>query len=328
MEPVREAAEVWWRKPEGIHGFEVRQPLLFMVLSEKCDIVVLETGMGGLLDAKCNSAPLLCVFASISMDHMAFLGDTLEEIAAQKAGIIKSGSRVVSCRQLPEAMGVIEEACKEKGCELFVSDMESAKNVKYGLEKQRFSYKGHKNLEITMAGIHQIDNCALAVEALDRLADLGFPVKEEKLKAGLLRAKWPGRFEIIGRKPLFIADGAHNEDGAVKLAQSIRFYFTNRRIIYIMGILKDKEVDKIILNTCDYADAIITVAAPGNPRAMSSCELAEVVRRVHENVTAADSPEEAVEMARLLAGKEDVIIAFGSLSFLGDIIRIAEKRQQ
>jgi len=95
-----------------------------------------------------------------------------------------------------------------------------------------------------------------------------------------------------------------------------------------MGILKDKEVDKIILNTCDYADAIITVAAPGNPRAMSSCELAEVVRRVHENVTAADSPEEAVEMARLLAGKEDVIIAFGSLSFLGDIIRIAEKRQQ
>ena len=87
-------------------------------------------------------------------------------------------------------------------------------------------------------------------------------------------------------------------------------------------------MDKIILNTCDYADAIITVAAPGNPRAMSSCELAEVVRRVHENVTAADSPEEAVEMARLLAGKEDVIIAFGSLSFLGDVIRIAEKRQQ
>ena len=134
-----------------------------------------------------------------------------------------------------------------------------------------------------MAGIHQIDNCALAVEALDRLADLGFPVKEEKLKAGLLRAKWPGRFEIIGRETAVYRRRAHNEDGAVKLAQSIRFYFTNRRIIYIMGILKDKEVDKIILNTCDYADAIITVAAPGNPRAMSSCELAEVVRRVHEN---------------------------------------------
>lgn len=331
MEPVREAAEAMAAET-GRHPtvFEVETALAFLwFCQKKCDIVVLETGMGGLLDAtNVIPAPLLCVFASISMDHMAFLGDTLEEIAAQKAGIIKSGSRVVSCRQLPEAMGVIEEACKEKGCELFVSDMESAKNVKYGLEKQRFSYKGHKNLEITMAGIHQIDNCALAVEALDRLADLGFPVKEEKLKAGLLRAKWPGRFEIIGRKPLFIADGAHNEDGAVKLAQSIRFYFTNRRIIYIMGILKDKEVDKIILNTCDYADAIITVAAPGNPRAMSSCELAEVVRRVHENVTAADSPEEAVEMARLLAGKEDVIIAFGSLSFLGDIIRIAEKRQQ
>ena len=144
------------------------------------------------------------------------------------------------------------------------------------------------------------------------------------LRRGLLQAKWPGRFEIVGRKPLFLVDGAHNEDGADKLARSIQFYFTNRRIIYIMGILKDKEADKIIRNTCRYAEAVITVAAPGNPRAIPAYELAGEVRRYHENVTAADSLEEAVEMARLLAGKEDVILAFGSLSFQGDIIRIAE----
>ena len=326
MEPVREAAEAMAAET-GNHPtvFEVETALAFIWFRQKkCDIVVLETGMGGLLDAtNVIPAPLLCVLTSISMDHMAILGDTLEKIAEQKAGIIKPGSSVVSCRQLPEAMKVIEEACEKTGCALSVCEREAVKNVKYGLEKQRFSYKTHKNVEITMAGIHQIGNCALAVEALDRLGELGFPVKEEKLKSGLLCAKWPGRFEIIGRKPLFIADGAHNEDGAAKLAESIRFYFTNRRIIYIMGILKDKEADKIILHTCDYADAIITVAAPGNPRAMSACELAEEVRRVHANVTAADSPEEAVEMAQLLAGKEDVIIAFGSLSFLGDIIRIA-----
>lgn len=124
MEPVREAAEAMVAET-GRHPtvFEVETALAFLwFCQKKCDIVVLETGMGGLLDAtNVIPAPLLCVFASISMDHMAFLGDTLEEIAAQKAGIIKPGSRVVSCRQLPEAMGVIEEACKEKGCGLFVS---------------------------------------------------------------------------------------------------------------------------------------------------------------------------------------------------------------
>ncbi len=175
-----------------------------------------------------------------------------------------------------------------------------------------------------MAGIYQIENCALAVAALDRLGELGFPVKEEKLRLGLLHAKWQGRFEVIGKKPLFVADGAHNEDGAAKLAESIQFYFTNRRIIYIMGILKDKETEKMIRSTCPYAEAVITVAAPGNPRAVPAYELAGEVRRYHGNVTAADSLEEAVEMARLLAGKDDVILAFGSLSFLGDLIRIAE----
>lgn len=327
MEPVRNAAEAM--AAEGKNhptAFEIETALCFLWFREKkCDIVVLETGLGGRLDAtNVIPAPLLCVLTSISMDHMAFLGDTLEKIAWQKAGIVKAGSRVVTGKQKPEAMKVITEACEKLGCPYSVSDPEEISGIKYGLEKQRFSYGSHKGLEITMAGNYQIENGALAVEALDRLGELGFPVKDEKLRRGLLQAKWPGRFEIVGRKPLFLVDGAHNEDGADKLARSIQFYFTNRRIIYIMGILKDKEADKIIRNTCRYAEAVITVAAPGNPRAIPAYELAGEVRRYHENVTAADSLEEAVEMARLLAGKEDVILAFGSLSFQGEIIRIAE----
>lgn len=327
MEPVRDAAEAM--AAEGKNhptAFEMETALAFLWFREKkCDIVVLETGMGGLLDAtNVIPAPLLCVLTSISMEHMAFLGDTLEKIAEHKAGIIKQGSSVVTVKQRPEAMKVIEDACKRKEAPLSVLDPDKISAIKYGLEKQRFSYGNHKGLEITMAGIYQIENCALAVAALDRLGELGFPVKEEKLRLGLLHAKWQGRFEVIGKKPLFVADGAHNEDGAAKLADSIQFYFTNRRIIYIMGILKDKETEKMIRSTCPYAEAVITVAAPGNPRAVPAYELAGEVRRYHGNVTAADSLEEAVEMARLLAGKDDVILAFGSLSFLGDLIRIAE----
>ena len=120
-------------------------------------------------------------------------------------------------------------------------------------------------------------------------------------------------------------DGAHNEDGARRLAESIAFHFTNKRILYIIGILKDKDAEAILRLTCPAAEAIIAVATPGNPRAMPALELAQLARRFHPNVTAADSLEEAVEMAKLLAGADDVIVAFGTLSFQGDLIKIVEK---
>ena len=125
-----------------------------------------------------------------------------------------------------------------------------------------------------------------------------------------------------------MADGAHNEDAAKKLAESIEFYFTNKRIIFIMGILKDKEYEKIIGITARYADQILTVAPPGNPRAMGSYELAREAAKVHPRVTAVDSLEEAVEISHLLAGREDVIVAFGSLSYLGRLMEIMEEREK
>ena len=139
---------------------------------------------------------------------------------------------------------------------------------------------------------------------------------------------WLGRFSVIKKKPLFIVDGAHNADAAQKLADSIEFYFTNKRIIYIMGILKDKEYDKIISETEKYASEIITVTTPDNPRALPAYELAKETAKIHPNVTAADSLEEAVEMSLLLAGPEDVIIAFGSLSYLGRMIDIVTGKAQ
>lgn len=305
--------------------FEIETALGFLYFREKaCDVVVLETGMGGLLDAtNIVENTLAAVLTSVSMDHMQFLGDTPEKIAFQKAGIIKRGCRVVSAVQRKEVMEVIRAGAEAMGCPLQAVKPEMLSHVRYGLEKQSFDYGGLKKLELSLAGKYQIENAALAVETVEALGEQGLSVSEEALRLGLSRTQWPGRFTLIGKKPYFIVDGAHNEDAAVRLAESLEFYFTNKRVIYIMGVLKDKEYEKIIASTHALADQIITVTPPGNSRALPAYELARAVAEVHCDVTAADSLEEAVEMSRLLAGKEDVIVAFGSLSFLGRLMEIA-----
>lgn len=309
--------------------FEIETAMGFYYFKEQgCDIVVLETGMGGEMDAtNIIQNTLAAVFTSISPDHMGILGSTLCEIAEAKAGIIKPGCRVVTAKQTSEVFKVLEDKCIQKGVEITVADVGGASHIKSSLEKQKFSYKGYQNLEITMAGRYQIDNAVLAIEAICALSEKGFPVTEKALYQGLKKAVWQGRFQVLCKRPVFIADGAHNRDGAARLADSIRFYFTNKRIIYIMGILRDKEQDEIIKATCSYAQQILTVPTKGL-RGTSSYELACAVRNFHDNVTALDSVEEAVELSFLLADKETVMIAFGSLSYLGDLIKTVENRDK
>lgn len=311
-------------------AFEVETALGFLYFRRKdCDLVVMETGMGGRLDAtNVIGNTLVAALTSVSMDHMQYLGDTLGAIAGEKAGILKPGCHAVSAAQEPEAMEVIRAQALRLGVPLTVADGEKAVRVRYGMERQRFDYGGMKDLEISLAGRYQIGNAVLAVEVCRALGERGFDISEKALRQGLLDTRWPGRFTVLGRRPLFVADGAHNEDAAKKLAESIEFYFTNRRIIFIMGILKDKDYEKIIELTARYADQILTVAPPDNPRAMSSYELAREVARVHPRVTAVDSLEEAVEISHLLADREDVILAFGSLSYLGGLMDIMEERNR
>ncbi len=316
--------------------FEVETVLGFWYFERQaCDIVVLETGMGGLSDAtNLIQNTEVAVLASISMDHMKFLGDTLEAIAEQKAGIIKEGCAVVSAMQKAEAMDVIERVTAEQKGTLHVADMDYIVNLKQGtgrnIECQKFDYIGAdgyslKQLEIHLAGAVQSENALLAIEVIRALQKKGYTITDNSIRKGLKETIWRGRFSVISKKPLFVVDGAHNEDAAAKLAKSIEIYFTNRRIIYIMGILRDKEYEKVIELTHRYADQIITITPPDNPRAMGAYELAQEIAKVHTKVTAVDSLEEAVEMARLLAGPEDVILAFGSLSYLGRLIKIVER---
>ncbi len=313
--------------------FEVETALAFLYFKKSnCEIVVLETGMGGREDAtNLITTTKVAVLMPVSMDHMQYLGKTLAEIAWQKAGIIKNNCYVISAKQEKAALEVIEREAGEKEASLTCAG--DVSKVKYGLEKQKFSYttsSGHsfKDLEICLAGRHQVENATVALEVVDKLNCCGYTVSEKQLRKGLADTVWPGRFQVMGKRPLFVMDGAHNEDAAKKLAESIRFYFTNRRIIYIMGILKDKEYEKVIAETYAYADQIIALTPPENPRALPAMELAQTLKEYHPNITVAGSVEEAVEMAYLLAGKEDVIISFGSLSYLGRLTEILHKRQK
>ena len=319
--------------------FEIETVMGFLYFKEKkCDLVVMETGMGGRLDAtNIVGNTLVAVLTSISMDHMQYLGNSLEKIAFQKAGIIKPGCIVVSAKQQPEVMEVIGRAVSEatvetdgshgrmtgqKAISLVIADPVEIKNAKYGLEKQFFDYGKHKKIEISLAGKYQLENALLAWKVLEALAEQGYPVKEEKIRKGFATAKWPGRFSVVAKNPLFIVDGALNEDAAKRLAESIEFYFTNKRIIYIMGVLGDKEYEKVIAHTHKYAEHILTITPPENARALPAYDLAAAITKVHPSVTAVDSLEEAVEISGLLADKQTVIIAFGSLSFLGRLMNI------
>ena len=151
---------------------------------------------------------------------------------------------------------------------------------------------------------------------------------QDKIRKGFIKTIWPARFQVIDRKPLFLVDGAHNAAAAKELRKSMQFYFTNKKIIYIIGVFRDKEYEQVIETTCDLAWNIITVAKKGSNRALPALELAQAVSKVNPMVTAADSVEEAVELAYLLSDKDTVILAFGSLAYLGDCIDAVEKRKE
>ena len=312
--------------------FEVETALAFWYFREKkCDLGVLEVGMGGLLDAtNVIEGTLVEIIASIGMDHVKFLGNSLQEIAAQKAGIIKPGSVVVCMEQKTEVLEVIRKKAEEVGARLVISNASKATKVRFGLEKQSFQYGNYGKLEIFLAGQFQIANAVLAMDACREISGMGYHVSEEAIRRGLAETRWDGRLTVIQKKPLFVVDGAHNEDAAEKLAKFLEIYFTNRRYIYIMGVLRDKDYGRIIELTHSFADQIITITPPDNPRALPALDLAKEIAKVHPSVTAAASLEEAVEMAELLAGKDGVIFAFGSLSYLGklmDIVGYGNKRK-
>ncbi len=313
-------------------AFEIETAIAFLYfLREHVDVVILETGMGGRLDAtNVVEKPLCTVFASIGMDHMQFLGDTIEKIAYEKAGIMKKGSLVVSYPNSTEVMGVLQENFKtvcnnnkrDYGLhnngfvEIHKDDISILSET---LEGSRFLYKGEE-YEIRMSGNYQIYNAVTAIET-KLLLDGNL------IKSGLVNATWEGRFEKISDEPLFIRDGAHNVDGVMALKESLQKHFTNHHIIFIIGVLGDKEYESMMQILCPMAEQAFTITPPVE-RGLSGDILCECVRRFCPQVETCVDIENAIEKAKQSyaeyrnRGQQAVIVAWGSLSYIGQIANV------
>ena len=308
--------------------FEIETAAAFLYFQEqKCDLVVMEVGMGGSTDAtNIIQNTLVAVLVSISMDHEGFLGNTLAEIAEKKAGIMKKGCHVISTLQKQEVKEVFLTQAECLGVPIRFADYEAARSEQVSLRGQTFSYQG-ETYEVSLSGICQIENAVVAIEVLRELDQLGFPTTELQKKDGLGRTVWNGRFTVIGEDPLFIVDGAHNPGAADVLEQSIRTYLGDYRIFYIMGMFQDKDYGYVIDRTCSYADKIWTIQTPDNPRAMPSQMLAEEICRRGKDATPMNSIKEAIDAACAEADENTVILAFGSLSFIGALTALVQNKE-
>ena len=302
--------------------FEMETAMAFMEFVEKnVDVVILEVGLGGRLDATNVIQNVLCsVITSISMDHMQFLGNSLSKIAREKAGIIRSGVPVVSYDQPEEAKKEIVSVCKEKGAKLYMLHNADILVRSMSLHGATFMYESEEPYYIPLLGKHQVYNALVAINVAYVLKDVGFRITDEHVRLGLANTKWFGRFSIVGKKPYIIVDGAHNVDAAKMLVESLELYFPNKKGIFIMGVFADKEYEEILAITAPYAKQIITVTTH-TERALASKELMKSAKRYCDDVQDGKTVANALSIAKKIAKEEDYILCFGSLSFLGDVYR-------
>ena len=301
-------------------SFEIETAMAMLYFVETAvDFAVIEVGLGGRLDAtNVMKQPVCCIITSISMDHMQYLGNSLTEIAREKAGIIKEGRPVVTCNAEPEVRNTIQEVSRYKNAPFYTVDSREAEVTGMSPEGTAFRYQ-EKEYVIRLLGLHQVVNAQLAMKAAEVLNQSGYHISEAAIQRGLQHANWRGRFEVIARNPYFIIDGAHNEDAALRLAEAIELYFKGKRLIYIMGVFADKEYEKIVRITAPLAELVLTLQS-SNSRALSSELLAQEVKKYCPAVIDAKTVEQAVAIAYQEAKPEDVILAFGSLSFLGELM--------
>lgn len=285
----------------------------------KCDIVVLEAGMGGEFDAtNAIPAPEVAVFTNIGLDHTDYLGDTVEKIAATKAGILKEGCDCVIYPSSPEAVEVLSKKCKDLNVPFTVVDFDSIVPVSASIEGQTFNWGKYKALEMTLLGGHQRFNAATALTAIEKLSARGFCINEENVRNGLLNAVWQGRFEVLSKQPLFIVDGGHNPQCMEALAENIRTYFPDTRLTVLTGVLADKDYAAMYDLIAPYVKEFILVTPP-SPRALPAKELGKKLLAYGKPITVCETVYEGVEKAVLTVEPQGAILAFGSLYMIGDI---------
>ena len=349
---VRAAAETLGEEPTD---FEMITAMAFCWFEEQhCDLVVLEVGMGGRLDAtNVISSPEVCAIMHIGLDHTEFLGDTVEKVAAEKAGILKPGADCVLYHQLPGVMEVVQkrfaDVNPDAAARLVTTDPAAFTARARSIDGQVFDYRERRNLRIQLLGNYQMENAMAVLDIIDCLQRRGWEISEDAIqqgtsavqapegeqkpgisedaiRVGLARASWPGRFELLSRTPLLIVDGAHNPNGVEALVDTIRAYFPDQKINFVMGVMKDKDYHTMLRLIAPYAARFIT-ELPDAHRALRPEALKSEIREYFDGpVETADSVTAAVQRAMELAeGTDAITICFGSLYQVADIRRYFRK---
>lgn len=303
--------------------FEVGTALAFLYFyREKVDYLVLEVGLGGAIDSTNVIVPLVAVITNVAMDHMDYLGNTVREIAAVKAGIIKPGVPLVTAADNPGALDVIAATCREQGAPLIlvgrdvtIEPGQSTPDAHCFSIQGRLS--GYPDLRLPLAGLHQLMNAATAVAAVEVLVEAGAAIPLEAVKRGLAATCWPARLETVRESPRVIIDGAHNYDGAKCLSRSIRDHYSGRRLVLVLGMLGDKERSKVVAELAPLAQAVV-VTRPNSPRAGDWQAMAEEARRYAPSVVVIEDIGAAVEQALGLAGPQDLVVITGSLYMVAE----------
>ena len=316
VEKVRPAAEAMTDVPTE---FEIITALGMLYFAQRqCDVVVLEVGLGGTLDStNVIDRPECAVITALGMDHVKELGPTLADIAAAKAGIIKEGCPVVSYGGVPEADAVIRRVAAEKHAQLTEVDFGRLQVDGGDLDRVTFDFDGLDRVRLPLIGSYQPRNAALAITALRVMREKGWNIPESAIRAGLETVQWAGRFELLRHQPAFVLDGSHNSHGMTATVQSLRDRFPGQKFVFLVSIMADKDVDKMLELLAPLAVRFVTVAAHTS-RAMPAQTLAEHIRRYGCTAEAAPTIEAGVKRAVELGG-EGPVCALGTLYFSGDV---------
>ncbi|MBM7870039.1 dihydrofolate synthase/folylpolyglutamate synthase [Clostridium pascui] len=318
---VHKTCELGYDEPTE---FEIITAVMFVYFrEEKVDYAVIEVGLGGRIDATNVVNPLISIITSISYDHVKILGNTLEEIAYEKAGIIKEKTPVILYPVEEEAKLSIEKVAKQKQSSIIYVKREDSmlKEKLYNVPYQEITVNTSRNtyeIQLSLLGTHQLLNCSVVINAAEELQNIGVNIKKEHIIEGLKKVKWAGRLEMLKAKPMVVIDGAHNIDGIKSLKNSINTYFKYNKFILIMGILSDKQVDDMVKVITPEASNIITVTPPSY-RAENSSGLVEIIKKYNPNCEAIENYKEAYEKALDYANEDDLILICGSLYMVGEM---------
>lgn len=313
-------------------------PIVFEILTlmalwyfakEQCDIVILEVGIGGRIDAtNCIPSPKAAVITQLGLDHTETLGDTLEKIAAEKGGIIKPGCYAVMAEQKESAVDVVREICKQKQVPLTISSVSRMKVLSSSVEGQQIEDKEYGAIFLPLAGAHQVKNLANVLETVGVLKQQGYQISDDAVVDGIRQTKWPARMQRLCTNPDFLLDGGHNPQCVQAATEALKAFYPDKKVVFLTGMMQDKDTDRMLEEMVPLAQEFVCIH-PDSQRAMDQNDMCRMLReRYGVQATACQTVNEGIRTAIQKAGDHAVVCALGSLYLAGEIQSFFEKGEQ